>query len=81
MNRTERRLAPQASTPALRRGLNDAQCLTLNWLESFGWELKFVRHPLFQPPIVVVRCGRMGACAVIESDGTLNRHPRIVLRH
>ena len=49
MATTERRAALHHSCRELRRELNEAQRDALGELERYGWELKFVRHPLFQP--------------------------------
>ena len=54
MVQTERRNSPHHSCRELRRQLNEAQRDTLGELERYGWELKFVRRPLFQPLIPVL---------------------------
>lgn len=61
--------------------LNEAQASTLHSLESFGWELKFVRLPLFQDAVPVVFDGSRDHFAIIEPDGTLNENPDIDIRH
>jgi hypothetical protein len=65
---------------ALRRLLNNEQRDTLDELERFGWELKFVRRPLFQPLIPVVFDGDRKRYAVLEPDGSLNEHPDFEIR-
>lgn len=69
---------------ALGRGkekeLNEAQKDTLRQLEAVGWELKFVRRPLFQPSIPVVFDGARKRYAVLEPDGTLNENPGFDIR-
>jgi hypothetical protein len=40
----DRRLAEKERSAALKRQLNDAQLATLNTLERFGWEIKFIRR-------------------------------------
>ncbi|MEO6227219.1 MAG: hypothetical protein ABIO61_05245 [Thermomonas sp.] len=65
----------------LRAELNDAQLETLNALERFGWELKFIRHPIFQPSIPVVFDGDRKTFAILEADGKLNEHPPFDIRH
>ena len=81
MHGTERRRAPPAPCRALERDLNTAQLLTLRELENFGWELKFVRRPPFQPVIPIVFDADRSHFAVIEPDGSLNEQPPITIRH
>lgn len=69
------------SSHALKRELNDDQRLTLAELEGFGWELKFVRRPLFQDSVPVVLDSQRRTFAVIEPDGTLNEYPALNIRH
>ena len=56
----ERRSSERAAQRLLKRDLNDAQLDTLAAIERFGWELKFVRRPPFQPVIPVVFDGGGG---------------------
>lgn len=60
--------------------LNDAQLLTLQRVEQFGWHLAFIRRPLFQDivPIVVSDDGKRHG--VLEEDGTLNMQHDLVIR-
>ena len=76
----ERRRTLTPQQVALRRELNDAQNLTLASLESFGWELKFVRRPMFQAPVPVVFDADRKKFAVLEPDGTLNENPGFKIR-
>ena len=80
MAQAERRTGTHKSERELRRDLNDAPLETLNELERFGWQLKFVRRPLFQPSIPVVFDGDRKHYAVLELDGTLNEHPAFTIR-
>jgi hypothetical protein len=73
-----RPLTPQQA--ALRRELNQAQLLTLAGLENFGWELKFVRRPMFQAAVPVVFDADRKQYAVLEADGTLNENPGFKIR-
>lgn len=61
--------------------LNESQMLALHSLESFGWNLWFVRRPMFMPPIVVVANPESTQHAVLEDDGSVNLKPQIHLRH
>ena len=76
----ERRHNHALESVALRRELNEAQKLELAALERFGWELKFVRRPMFQVPIPVVFDGDRKQYAVLEPDGTLNESPGFKIR-
>jgi hypothetical protein len=65
----------------MKRQLNEDQRLTLAELESFGWELKFIRRPLFQTSVPVVFDSDRKTFAVLEPDGTLNENPGFDIRH
>ena len=65
----------------LKRELTDDQLFALRELETFGWELKFIRHPMFEPPVAVVFDSDRSHYAVLEKDGTLNEHPSFDIRH
>jgi hypothetical protein len=64
----------------MKRELNDDQRITLNELERFGWELKFIRRPPFKPIIPVIFDGDRKTFAILEEDGTLNEHPPFKIR-
>lgn len=76
----ERRKDAERKRQELRKDLSSAQLETLVDLERFGWVLKFVRRPLFQPSIPVVFDCDHKTFAVLESDGTLNEHPAFDIR-
>lgn len=76
----ERRKDAERNRRELRIDLNPAQSETLAALERFGWELKFVRRPLFQPSIPVVFDGDRKTFAILETDGKLNEHPPFEIR-
>ena len=77
----ERRKPERVLSSALKRDLNDAQLSTLQGLEQFGWELKFVRRKPFQPAVAVVFDGDRKNFAVLEADGSLNESPDFEIRH
>jgi hypothetical protein len=81
MSQPERRKGVQQSARALRAELNEAQRDTLAELERYGWQLKFIRRPIFQPSIPVLFDGDRTSYAVLEADGTLNEHPPLDIRH
>ncbi len=57
--------------------LKEKQLIALSELEAFGWELRFVRRPLFQVAVPVVFSGEGDQIGVLEEDGRLNLQPNI----
>jgi hypothetical protein len=80
MNALERRRVEGRATLALKRELNEYQRLALADLEKFGWELKFIRRPMFQQPIPVVFDSSRKHYAVLNTDGTLDENPGFDIR-
>lgn len=81
MSEPERRQsASQDNTGQLRKGLSPQQIATLDTMHAFGWELKFVRRKLFQPPIPVVFDRKRERFAVVEVDGNINESPGFRIR-
>ena len=60
--------------------LNEDQRIALADLEKFGWELKFIRRPMFQQPIPVVFDSSRQHYAVLNTDGTLDEDPGFDIR-
>ena len=79
LEQERRRLAKELSI-VLKRQLNEEQLLTLCSLESFGWELKFIRKPPFGPPIAVIFDADRKTFAVLEADGEINENPGFEIR-
>lgn len=77
----DRRGAQKAVPIDLGRYLNESQLLALHSLESFGWNLWFVRRPLFMQPIVIVSNSESTQHAQLEEDGSVNLKSQIHLRH
>lgn len=61
--------------------LNEVQRIALHSLENFGWQLAFIRRPLFVPPMVVVKNSDQAKFAVLEEDGSVNLSPLAKWRH
>ncbi|WP_166211125.1 hypothetical protein [Cognatiluteimonas telluris] len=80
MTEQDRRSADMENAARLRALLNEDQRMTLTELEQFGWSLKFVRRPLFQPSVPVVIDGDRKRYAVLEADGSLNENPEFTIR-
>ena len=72
---SDRRADTPQQSGALKRQLNEAQQATLNTLERFGWQLKFIRRPPGQPPLVVLQDPDTGKFAVLDEEGELDENP------
>ena len=80
MSRSERRRPAPADPAILRRGLTPEQAAAIATLEALGWELRFVRRPLFRDPVPVVFEKAGPRWLVVEGDGRLNESPGFALR-
>ncbi|MEO6172090.1 MAG: hypothetical protein ABIP02_03140 [Arenimonas sp.] len=80
MAESERRRIDKERSAELKRELNEDQLMTLRGLEQFGWELKFIRRPPFQPNVAVVFDGDRKSFAIIEADGSLNEKNELNIR-
>lgn len=60
--------------------LTDMQRAALQRIENFGWRIKFVRQPRFQPPVVVVENTVGMNIGILEEDGEVNLRPVLALR-
>lgn len=79
-DRERRKGAAPAGARALEKDLSFDQVVTLRDLERFGWELKFVRRPPFQPPVPVIFDPDRKHYAVIRPDGTLDEAETLTIR-
>jgi hypothetical protein len=61
--------------------LNEVQRLALHSLENFGWQIAFIRRPLFVPPMIVIKNPEQSKFAVLEEDGSVNLSPLVRWRH
>jgi hypothetical protein len=77
---SERRKTETKHVNALKRDLNEDQVLALTELEKFGWELKFIRRPMFKEPIPVVFDSDRRHFAILKADGTLDENPGFDIR-
>lgn len=62
------------------RDLNEAQRVTLETLEKFGWQLKFVRHPLFKPVVPVLYDPDHNRYVALAEDGSLDEANPVTAR-
>jgi hypothetical protein len=60
--------------------LSQDQLNALKQIRSFGWELKFVRRPVFQDPIVIIYCDDGNKIGVLGKDGKIDMNPDITIR-
>ena len=68
----EQRIGKPPVPENLEETLNEEQIFTLRRMEAFGWELKFIRRPLFQDVLPVLFHTDSNQFGVLEDDGTLN---------
>jgi hypothetical protein len=73
----EKRKSESAIPDNVKEVLNEEQMMTLRKIEGFGWQLRFVRRPLFQTVVPVVVSGKGDQIGVLEEDGRLNLQPII----
>ena len=76
----DRRKGDKPIPEHVRDYLNEVQIAELHKIESFGWELKFIRHPLFMDTTAVVVSPEGNSIGVLEEDGRLNLDPHIDTR-
>lgn len=69
-----------AGEAALRRGLTDKQLATLDTMSHFGWALRFVRRPMFLPPVPVAFDRNRQRYVVVEPDGSVDEDPGLQIR-
>jgi len=79
-NRHERRRQVAEDPSSLREGLTAKQLETVRTMEQFRWTLLFVRRPMFQDPIPVLRDPLDTRFVVLEADGSVNETPDFVIR-
>lgn len=77
----DRRLRQQPVPSDLDRFLSTAQRFAASRLESFGWEVAFVRRPMFDSPTVVLSDAMHRHYAILDEDGDLQVDPPIDIRH
>lgn len=76
----DRRSEALTALATQRAQLNPRQIETLDGLERFGWELKFVRRPIFQESLPVVFDSDRKRYALLKPDGTLDDDPGFDIR-
>ena len=60
--------------------MSESQKLTLPGLKLTGWELQFVRRPLFDEPVVILHNHIDDTVAVLDTFGSIKKPGGIKLR-
>jgi hypothetical protein len=76
----EKRVGAEPVPLNLSELLTELQRTSLRRIENFGWQIKFIRRPRFQPPVVVVENTTGMNIGILEEDGGVNLRPAISLR-
>jgi len=76
----EKRKGAKPVPDRLEDVLNEMQMLALRQIEGFGWQLRFIRKPLFQEPVAVVFSAEGNKIGILEEDGRINMEPDIMVR-
>lgn len=76
----DKRKGDQAIPENLRQVLTPAQAKTLEEIGKLGWQLKFVRRPLFQDPVPVVSNAKNDQIGVLDPDGKIEIDTSFELR-
>ena len=76
----EKRKGEKPIPDNLNQMLNPIQMSALRQIEGFGWQLKFVRRPLFQEPVPVVYSADGKKIGILEDDGRLNMEVVVPVR-
>ncbi|MGD8629668.1 MAG: hypothetical protein PVH38_02315 [Gammaproteobacteria bacterium] len=76
----EQRIGVPPVPDNLEETLNEAQIFTLKRMENYGWELKFIRRPLFQDVLPVLYHVDSNEIGVLEDDGSVNMQRDINVR-
>ena len=76
----ERRYGMNPVPENLEELLNEAQLRTLRSIGRFGWQLHFIRRPLFQEVVPVLISREGNKCAVLEANGSINERVDLDIR-
>ena len=77
---TEKRERMSPVPKNYRSYMNDAQQCQLRTIEGFGWNVLFIRRPMFNKSVVVVTSQEGNSLGILEEDGRLNLEPNIEIR-
>ncbi len=68
----EKRKGRAAIPDHFKKLLNEEQKVSLRQLEKFGWEVRFVRMPLFQPLIIALYHSSNDKFGILDEKGNLD---------
>jgi len=77
----DRRSNEKQTHQFMRAQLNDDQMAVVTQLEVFGWYLIFVRQPLGQSVVPVLKDPDCDRYVVLETGGTLIEDCNLITRH
>lgn len=63
-----------------RDHFSDAQCAALRQAENFAWALCFVRRPLFQERVTVLKNSDTQQFALLDQEGNLTLKHGLIIR-
>ena len=64
----------------LEKLLNPAQLQALSGMKYSAWEVRFLRRPLFQEPVLVVQNANDGRIGILNKDGLIKIQPDFKVR-
>jgi hypothetical protein len=76
----DKRIGSEPIPTNVKDYLNQEQLEVLNKIDSFGWNIKFIRRPVFQEPVVVITNKEGNSIGVLETDGRINLELDINIR-
>ena len=76
----ERRKGMKPAPESFEELLSEAQLRTLHSIGRFGWQLHFIRRPLFQEVVTVLISREGDKCAVLEVNGSINEQVDLDIR-
>ena len=79
MDRDKRKVGIPISED-LEKLLNPAQLQALSGMKYSGWEVRFLRRPLFQEPVLVVQNANDGRIGILNKDGLIKIQPYFKVR-
>lgn len=77
---TEKRRDADPVPENLEDWLSQDQLDAHKQLGNFGWQLKFIRRPAFQDPIVIIYNRDKDLFGVLEKDGRIDTDSGITIR-
>ncbi len=76
----EKRKGRKAVPEHIKSLLNEDQLAALPQLERFGWEIGFVRMPVFQPLVIGLYCETGDQYGILTEKGIIDTKPGMKAR-